>query len=290
MPEATSESRPSATPAEVTAREMGWRPREEFRGDPEKWVDAETFVSRGEHFLPILRANNTRLTQQTQELSAQLASTRQLLEASQEAIAELKKFHDEDTARQVAKARKDLVAQIKVAREEGDVDLEMELQGEVTRLDAAKAAAPAAAPAAPAPAPATPKAADPDFIAWEADNPWFKTDSRKHALAMAIATDLRKDPANNSLVGRAFYDRITEEVEAYLAPASRSGKVGGGRSGSSNPPPPSPAERKFSDLPQEAKDACESFAKKLVGPGRAYKDKAAWQAEYTRRYFEGESA
>ena len=38
--------------AETAAREMGWRPKEEFRGEAEKWVDAETFVSRGEHFLP----------------------------------------------------------------------------------------------------------------------------------------------------------------------------------------------------------------------------------------------
>lgn len=285
MPEAAI----APAPIEATARDMGWRPLEEFRGDPSKWVDAETFVSRGEHFLPILRANNKRLQDQVSDQAAELAQTRALLEASQESIKELKKFHDEDTARQVAKARKDLIAEIKVAREEGDVEREVTLQTEVNRLDAAVAAAPAQAPAAPA-TPAKPAAADPDFVAWEADNQWFKTDKRKHALAMAIATELRSDPANNKLVGRAFYDRITEEMEEYLAPATRTSKVGSSRSSGSGGPAVGAASRTFSDLPADAKEACSMYAKKLVGPGRAYKDLAAWQAEYTRKYFEGEAA
>lgn len=287
MPEATK----PPSQVETTARDMGWRPLAEFRGDPAKWVDAEVFVSRGEHFLPILRANNKRLQDQTAELTASLEETRTLLAASQDSIKELKKFHDEDTARQVAKARKDLVAEIKQAREDGDVDKELTLQGEVNRLDAAVAAAPAAPPSAPAPAPsAKPAMSDPDFVAWEADNSWFKTDTRKHALAMSIATELRRDPANNKLVGRAFYDRVGEEVDAYLAPAGQPSKVGSSRSGGGNAPPPPSASRKFSDLPTEAQEACATYAKKLVGPGRAYKDLDAWRAEYTRKYFEGEAS
>lgn len=276
------------TSPEAAAREMGWRPLEEFRGDPAKWVDAETFVSRGEHFLPILRANNKRLQDQVSEQANALAETRALLEASQESIKELKKFHDEDTARQVAKARQDLIAEIKQAREDGDVEKEVTLQTEVNRLDAAVAAAPAAAPA-PAPAKTTP-VVDPDFVAWEADNTWFKTDKRKHALAMAIAAELRADPANNKLVGRAFYDRITDEMHDYLSPADRTSKVGAGRSGGGAAAPGSPTSRKFSDLPAEAREACDQYSKKLVGPGRAYKDLDAWRAEYTRKYFEGEQA
>lgn len=279
----------TAAQVEAAAREMGWRPQAEFRGDTAKWVDAETFVSRGEHFLPILRADRTRLQAKTAELATSLEETRALLSASQEAIAELRRFHDEDTSRQVAKARKDLISEIKQAREDGDVDKEFELQSEVTKLDAAVKAAPK--PAA-TPAPTKPPATqDPEFIAWEAENQWFRTDARKHALAMSIATELRQDQANAKLVGRAFYDRVGEEVDAYLAPASRTSKVGNSRSGGGgNAPLPSPADRTFSDLPAEAREACATFAKKLVGPGRAYKDIASWQAEYTRKFFEGETA
>lgn len=279
----------TAAQVEAAAREMGWRPQAEFRGDTAKWVDAETFVSRGEHFLPILRADRTRLQAKTAELASSLEETRALLSASQEAIAELRRFHDEDTSRQVAKARKDLISEIKQAREDGDVDKEFELQSEVTKLDAAVKATPKPT-AAPAPAKPAPTVTDPEFVAWEADNQWFRTDARKHALAMSIATELRQNPANAKLVGRAFYDRVGEEVDAYLAPADRTSKVGSSRSGGGNAPAPAPAERTFSDLPAEAREACATFAKKLVGPGRAYKDTASWQAEYARKYFEGETA
>lgn len=274
---------------EKTAREMGWRPLEEFRGDSSKWVDAETFVSRGEHFLPIIKADRDRLREQNAQIVASLAETKQLLAASQEAIAELRKYHDEDTKRAVDKARKDLVAQLKQARDDGDVDLEVTLQSQINKIDVAKSAA----PPPPAPAP-TPSAAtiDPEFAAWEADNPWFKTDRKKHALAMAIAQELRDDPANAGLVGRKFYDKVTEGVEAYLGPAGSppASKVAGGRPTGSAGSGASVRARSFADLPEDAKLACASFAKKLVGPGRAYKDLDAWQSEYTKRYFDGENA
>ena len=46
---------------EDRAAQMGWVPVDKFRGDPAHWVDAETFVKKGEEVMPILRANNRRL-------------------------------------------------------------------------------------------------------------------------------------------------------------------------------------------------------------------------------------
>lgn len=273
------------------ARAMGWRPQEEFRGEASKWVDAETFVSRGEHFLPIIKADRDRAQQRADELANRLDETNRLLAASQEAITELKKFHDEDTQRQVEKARKDLVKQLREARESGDVEAEVDVQREITKIDVALTTPkPAAAPAPPAPAPGPAAAADPAFESLLVDNTWFKTDARKHALAMGIGAELRADPKNAALVGRAFYDKIAEEVNAYLAPTSRehSKVAGGGRSSGGSGG--SAAARTYADLPADAKTACDSFARKLVGPGRAFKDSAAWQAHYTAKYFEGESA
>jgi hypothetical protein len=269
------------------ARAMGWKPQEEFRGDTSKWVDAETFVSRGEHYLPIIKADRDRAQAAAEDLRTRLDETNRLLAASQEAITELKKFHDEDTQRQVEKARKDLVKQLREAREAGDVEGEVAAQSEITKIDVALAAPPKPVVVAPAPAPVA--AVDPAFTAWEAANPWFRTDTRKHALAMSIGAELRADPKNAALVGRAFYDKITEEVEAYLAPTSREhSKVAGGRP--SNGGGGGGATCTYSDLPADAKAACDSFARKLVGPSRAFKNAAAWQAHYTAKYFEGESA
>lgn len=41
---------------EARAREMGWRPKDSWKGDPEKWRSAEEYVKRGEEMLPILQA------------------------------------------------------------------------------------------------------------------------------------------------------------------------------------------------------------------------------------------
>ena len=63
----------TVAPVEQEARTLGWVPAEEFKGDPNRWVDAETFVERGHTVMPILRKNNERLEtlvkQQAEELS-----------------------------------------------------------------------------------------------------------------------------------------------------------------------------------------------------------------------------
>ena len=40
-------------PYESQAREQGWKPKEEYEGDPNKWRPAKEFVERGELFTKI---------------------------------------------------------------------------------------------------------------------------------------------------------------------------------------------------------------------------------------------
>lgn len=275
-----------STEVEQAAREMGWRPQAEFRGDVSKWVDAETFVSRGENFIPILRADREKLRGEVAETKAALTETQQLLKASQEAIDELKRYHTEDTARQVEKAKKDLVKQLKQARDDGDVEAEVEIQDELAKIRTAQAVPPAPAPkpAATTAAPAAPS--DPDFVAWSANNAWFATNPRLRGLTMGIAEELRTKQAG--LKGKAFYDALDAEMVEYLDPPARgTDKVGGGRG-------PAPGgggggrQKSYADLPADAKAACDQYATKLVGPGRAHKDLASWQAAYAKDFFAAE--
>lgn len=274
---------------EDTALSMGWKPLDKFAGDPAKWVDAKTFVDRGEHFLPLVKADRDKLRSQVDGLSAELQETKRLFQASQEAIEELKKFQDENTRRQVEVAKANWVKQLKDARSNDDVEGELAAQAEINKLDRALEAKPVAAPPPPAAAPA-PAAADPVFTAWAAENSWFSTDKRKTALAMAVAQEFRTPGHPNAqLQGRAFFDKITEEVNAVFEPATRSvSKVAGGRPSGQG----GGATRTYTyaDLPEEAKSACDSFARKLAGPGRAYKTVEDWQAHYTKQYFSGENA
>jgi hypothetical protein len=53
---------------EVRARTMGWVPKEEYKGNPDNWRDANEFVRRGEEILPIVQERNRDLTRRLTEL------------------------------------------------------------------------------------------------------------------------------------------------------------------------------------------------------------------------------
>ncbi len=66
---------------EARARELGWKDRSEFDRPPARWVDAKTFIERGESALPILKENLHRLENvvvplraENQELKAQISA------------------------------------------------------------------------------------------------------------------------------------------------------------------------------------------------------------------------
>jgi gas vesicle protein len=276
---------------DTEARSMGWRPKEEFRGDPDKWVDAETFVDRGRHFVPILRANQRKLEEQNSALREELQGVKSLLSASQDAISALKEFQTEETKRQVTAIKKQLTERLREARDDGNIENETAILDELTDLRAAeKAAAKAPAPA-PAPAPAAADTeVDPAFLSWvgRPENSWFGKDKRKTSLAVGIAQELRADPANNTLVGEAFFNKVAEEVDSFLgnktAPTSKVEGSRGGTGGTSG----AGAGKGFSALPADAKAACSDMERRMVGEGRAFKDRASWQAHYAKVYFASE--
>jgi hypothetical protein len=278
---------------EVAAREMGWRPKEEFRGDAEKWVDASTWVSRGENFIPILRADRDAAKRRADELETKLGETTKLLEASQEAIQGLKEFQTELTRDKVKQAKREVLTRLREAREAGETNVELRLMEELDELREAEreAKTPTPAPkppAAPAAAPTAP-ALDPDLKAWIGDNPWFESSHRKRGLAMGIADEIRADPKTKGLKGKAFFEELDRQLalEPSFGGERRESKVDGGRpSGGSGA---GSGGKSFADLPPEAKAACEKQSRYLVGPGRAYKDAKDWQAAYAKTYFDMEA-
>lgn len=267
---------------EVEARTLGWVPLEEFRGNPEKWIDADTFLERGRTVMPILKKNNEKLESTVRQQADEIGRLKKLFEASQEAIEELQNVHTEATKAAVEKARKDLLTELRRAKAEGDVDLEVQLTEELADLKAKQKLAETAPKPTPAPA-AAQGDVHPDFHAWAADNKWFGTDERKTLRAMGIAQQLRADPENDHLQGRAFYDRVVE----LMAPqtAQRVSKVEGSRPSSGGS---EGGRRSFADLPSDAKEACDRQGRKLVGEGRAFKDMNAWRSYYVNLYYQGE--
>lgn len=272
---------------EGEAKALGWVPKEEFRGNPDKWVDADSFVERGKSIMPILRKNNEKLLSDVNQLRGELGTLKSALVASTEAIEALKGFHSEETKRQVAAARKELIAQLTQAREANDVEAEVKITGELHDLKVAETAA-------------NTRVDDDDegdddashrpgidyttkdwYQGWASDNAWFGTDKRRTSLAIGIAEELRQ--SNPELKERAFLDRVVAEVDKMLGGSRRAAadKVEGARNSGNG----GSSSKGYGDLPADAKAACDRQAGRLVGEGRAFKDVASWRKYYTATYF-----
>lgn len=272
----SEESGEKAAAPEVLAeaRQLGWVPREEFRGDPARWTDADTFVQRGHEVMPLLKANNARLLEE-------LTAVRGQLKEATDSISSLQVVSAEITKERVQAVKKELMAGIKTAREEGDVDREVELVDQLTELKAGERAAPKQATPTP-----PPSATDPALVQWmtQPENAWFGKDKRRTALAMGVAEELRNDPANAKLIGLPFYERVAAEVaQALSPPPARVDRVEGSRGGAGGSSSGSRGKG-YADLPADAKAICDRQAKSFAGkPG--FKDVASWNTYYARVYF-----
>lgn len=296
---------------EAKARGMGWTPKDQWRGNPDNWFDANEYVKRGEQIMPILQANNRKSEAKLAAQEVELQKTKNALQAAQESIAVLTQINTKTTISDAKAKRKELLRRQAQARKDENDELEVEIGEEIADATTAIAQAEEALEeetpvtqgkkggkqqqqqqTVEAPDPAT----DPDYQAWLVENPWFKTDMRKAGIATAIGADIKRSPEGKDLKGRAFFDKVSEEVNKLFEPHRRStgskveggganGGGGGGGGGGSNDSG-SGGDKTFADLPADAKAVCTRQAPQVVGAGRAFKDIKAWQAHYVQKYFE----
>lgn len=260
-----------ATPGEVSpelahAREeatrFGWKPKEEWTGAPEAWVDADKFLARGKDY-------NGYLKKQNEALQGQIDELRDTLTAFQE-------HHTKVAQKAYDKALADLKASRKQALKEGNLELVAELEDHIEQ--AQEAAPDLPKPAAKDPA-GDPRAAQ-AFQQWLGENPWFDKSESARILADGVGRKWQ-----GKLVGRAFLDQITEEVRAAMPhlfenPARKAAPaVDGGRSNGTPKGGPS-----YSDLPPEAKKECDRLTKRLMADGKP----VMTREQYVKEYFEVE--
>lgn len=100
---------------EQRARDMGWVPKEEFRGPDENWKSAEDFVRIGENYMPVLK-------ERLGKLEGALTEVRGELDSKTTSLKKLADWHRGTYKRQYEKALRDIKAQKKVAVVESDID------------------------------------------------------------------------------------------------------------------------------------------------------------------------
>jgi len=268
---------------ESQAREQGWVPLTEFRGDKTKWMEANDYLERGQQVLPILRHHNKQLRSELDSVKSQMQVLKQTVTEQNESMEDLKVFHQESTKAQVEKARREILADLKAAKQEGDIDQEIKITADLSRFDAAQVQAEKKPEPKEVTQP-TQKQLDAVTEQWISATPWYGKDLARTRLMHGAAQELRM--TNPELSGMEFLkacEAIVVESFGEDKPVSKAEGAGRGGAGGGE----SRGSVSYNSLPSEAKAVCDKQALKFVGENKAYKTKKDWQDFYATEYFKG---
>lgn len=243
---AEAQSGGEARDYDAEARAAGWRPKDEFKGEESRWVDAETFVKRGEEWAPYVRAN-------TQRLEEAIKAARQENKELRKTVKDFADHHTKVEQRAYERAVRDLLARQDEAVQAGDVQEVRAITKEMADL---------AAEAAPGRSTQHPNGWTPDYAeaveVFQEENPWFQKDKAMTAFAIALDQELAEQGKSYSARFKEIAKQIKEEFphkfenpnRARAAAVGDGAPAAGRRSG-----------RSFSDLPPDAKAMCDRFIK-----------------------------
>lgn len=279
---------------EEKAKAQGWKPQEEFGGDPKNFVDAETYVKRGEEILPFMKASNRRLNETVEQLQGRLVEQERINRANSLALEEVQTANREVVVERAEQSVEEIEAAIVDAREANDVQTELKL----LRQHAAAVGAVAKAKEKPAPRQQQQQlnggdlTKTPEFQSFMQANPWWTEDPVMRAASIEIQNQLYSGGKITAAMPMA--ERLTIVADATRAKfgmkdSGRRGNPsrveGGGGQGGGNES--TAAGKSFSDLPEDAKVACDKAGKRLKigGEGAKYKTIDDWRKSYTATYF-----
>ncbi len=239
---------------EQEARQEGWRPQEEWKGDPEKWVDAETFVERGEKISGILKSKVERLEQR--------------LERAEKANQKFGEYHKKTIEKERHKAEQQIHAleeQLAKAVSEGDGQAFTRLNNEINNLKTN-----------------IPKGEFDDGFTdlaqgWLSENQWYNNNQKLAIFADGVADRLRAQ----GFSGKAYFDELTRIVkdsfpEEFENPnRKKAANVETGEPASE----PKVKGKSYKNLPAEAKAACDDFVAQGFMTREQYVEQYDWEDE-----------
>jgi len=264
----TQDDAPAISYEEKRARVMGWRPREEFKGDPDKWVDAVQFAENADKSLPLAKAEARRALELAERSAAEAGQLR-------ETVKRLTAFNAKIEEDAYNRAREQLRRELIEARHSFDADKELQVEDQLRALDYEQRTR--ATPQQREPEPAAPRV-DPEVAGWleDAGKTWGKN-PRAVQVSQVVAQELRNNGEDST--GVAFLEKVKHSMRKEF-PQFFDGMTNERRS---NPPPvasgagaaPRSKGKTFADLPADAKQACRDYVNR----------KYMTEAQYVKEYF-----
>ena len=222
---------------EELAAKDGWVPKEEYKGNPDKWKTAEQFVKDGETILPIVRSKLKKVEEQNESLAKSVDETKKTVE-------EFRDYHKKAVAKAEREAYQraldDLKKKQRDAVEAGDTETFDKIDAQINVLQK----------------PEQPANEPPEYRPWVEKNRWYVEDQTMAKYAESISTFIHA--SNPGIQPGAFYDKVTDEVKKRFPEKFESKKQSPDVEGS-QAPASKKGGRKFSDLPDEDKRHCDRF-------------------------------
>lgn len=184
------------SPTQERALAQGWRPKDQWEGDEDEFIDAAEFVRRGELF--------SKIDSQSKELKD-----------VKRALNELGKMHAKVSEVEYKRALDSLKAQKKQAMMEGDFDQVSDIE---ERIDLVKEQS--RIPVAPI-INEQPAASNAEFESWKSKNNWYGNDKGLTKYADARGVALAKEGYSPSDVLRAVEREVKEEFKEKFSNPNR---------------------------------------------------------------------
>lgn len=209
---------PAVAAIEGRARRMGWRPQDEFRGDKNRWTDAQTFVERGETELPVLRERYRALDDRFAKLETTTQETARQADLRHKetvaAFSEFREFSSRGEERAYARAKAELEARMQTAVQTADTAQFSTAKAELDALDRARpqVTVKQAIKEEPVVVPAVVPVMHPDVQPWINENTWFNNDPVMTQYALAVHNTMLRDQP-----GLSMRDNLAETKADVMA-------------------------------------------------------------------------
>jgi hypothetical protein len=244
-----AQSAPAERNYEAEAKQQGWTPKDQFKGDASHWIDAETFVKRGEELAPFLKKKNHILEREIAQLKRDFK--RELSRLSERDQATYDRAMADLQARRIEAVEVgDVAAFTKLDKDAEDLRKSLDSKAPQTAADAAEA-----------------------LDAWTDENPWYElggmaaaTEAQARARAYADRlADQNADKAKD-MAPSEFYAFIAEKVMTKFGEQLKEKKP---QRQAVNPvsgatPPRARGGKAFGDLPSDAQAMAHRLVKKGI--------------------------
>lgn len=264
---------------ETEAREHGWVPEDEFKGDKARWVDAETFMKRADEMMPLLKATNARQKREIEQLKKDLKRFSSHMEgvekrAYERAMADLEAKHTQAVEAGDVKAAAEAVKEMRDLKPAAEAGYGADKSPEEVRAEAEEA-----------------------LDAFRESNPWYDRANLANADEVSINARLYFDRMIDKHIAQtkhmapadffSFIDGLTKEKYPQLTNKTPRAKplspVEGATAGRGRG-----ASKSWDNLPDAAKRQYERFINRgLLGvksTGDKEKDLAASRAYYAKTH------